>query len=210
MPYPINLEVTGRRCVVVGAGKAGFAKARGLCEAGARVCVVAPRFDDAFAELKDVERVQREFAPADVEHALLVITAADDAKVNAFVLDTCRKQGILCCRADKVGAGDFSVPARIRRGGLLLTVSTAGAAPALAKRLCAELESAFPETYGGYVDFLRTARALAKEKGLSENCRRELMRYLASREGWNEFMDLSASQRDEWLTRHIDRAREPS
>ena len=207
MSYPINLDITARRCLVVGAGKAGFKKARGLCEAGAQVCVVSPIFDAAFDGLQDIERVQRDFVEADVDKALLAIAATDDAEVNAFVFDTCRKQGILCCRADKADEGDFSVPARIKRGSLLVTVSTHGAAPALAKRLRHELESTFPEAYSGYVDFLRAARTMAKRELVNEDCRLELMRYLASREGWNEFLDLSAPQRDEWLARHVSRAR---
>jgi len=130
--YPIQLQLAGRLCVVVGGGRVGARKACGLLAAGAQVRLVEPREEAPACSLAGVERVARPFAPEDLEGALLVFAATDAAAVNARVAEEAQRRGLLVNRADDPSGGDFTLPALLRRGELLFAVSSGGANPALA------------------------------------------------------------------------------
>ena len=137
--YPIFLDVTDRRVVVIGAGKVALRKVRGLVEAGARVTVIAPRFDPEFDGLA-VERVERPFEDRDIEGAALVFAATDDRSVNRRAGEMARAAGIPANIADQPGECGFIVPARIRRGDLQIAISTSGEDPARAAGIRKKLE----------------------------------------------------------------------
>lgn len=133
--YPVFLDVTSCRVLVVGAGAVAARKARGLLDAGAeQVVVVAPEF---CAEMPaGVIRITRAFQPVDLDGVVLCFAATDSASVNEQVCELCRVRGIPANRADhEGGAGStFTVPA-VARGGPLAVAVAAGGAPAIAARL---------------------------------------------------------------------------
>lgn len=206
MQYPIFLILEGRRCVVVGGGRIALAKAQPLHAAGARVAVVSPEFAPGFDALEAIERVGRPFAPGDLDGAFLAVAATDNPAVNGAVADACRARGILCNVVDAPERCDFFVPAVVERGPLVAAVSTSGEAPALAKRLRAELEALWPEDYAVYTRFLGEARRRARACVPDPAERERIAAALASRDGYNRFKETAPADREAWLAELLGQA----
>ena len=185
--YPIGLQVRGRRCVVIGGGAVGERRARALLEAGADVNVVAPRVTDTLGALiRDggAAHVEATFRPEHLDGAFLVIAATDRHDVNAQVVRVARARGVLASLAapadgDEEG-GDFVTMAAVRRGDLLLALTTGGAGPALSARLKREMEERFGESWGPYVALLGEMRELVKQRYADEPERATALRRLAA------------------------------
>ena len=137
--YPIFLDLTGKRVVVVGAGRVALRKTRGLLEAGARVTVIAPRVEPEFERLP-VTLFRRRFRASDLAGALLAFAATDDRRVNRTIAAAAQKRAIPVNVADSRAECDFILPARIRRGNLQVAVSTGGSSPRLAAALRRKIE----------------------------------------------------------------------
>ena len=144
--YMACLKLTERRCLVVGGGSIGLEKVEGLLACDARVHVLAPRACDeirALADAGDIEWTQRTFAPGDLEGHFLAIAATDDTEVNIQVFDEAERRAMLCNVVDVPPLCSFILPAIVRRGPIAIAISTAGASPALAKRMKRELSELF-------------------------------------------------------------------
>jgi precorrin-2 dehydrogenase/sirohydrochlorin ferrochelatase len=148
--YPIQLDVRGRRCLVVGGGGVGTRKVETLLACGARVAVVSPEVTEGLRRLAGggaIRLRERAYAAADLEGIFLVIGATDDEELNRRISSDAAALNILCNIADRPEKCNFILPAIVRRGDLVLTVSTSGRSPALAKKLRRELERQFGEEY---------------------------------------------------------------
>jgi precorrin-2 dehydrogenase len=128
--YPIQLQLKGRLCIVVGGGTVGRRKVSGLLAAGARVRLITAEPPPPLPA--GVELVQRPYRTGDLAGSLLAFAATDDPRVNAAVAEEARAAGILVNIADDPQMGDFTLPAILRRGSLTLTAATGGSSPALA------------------------------------------------------------------------------
>jgi len=178
--YPIFLDLSGRRCVVVGGGAVAMRKARKLLQAGAEVVVVSPA---VLSELESIgaEIRYRPYEAGDLEGADLAFTATDSREVNAAVAREARERGVLVNAADKPSEGDFAVPSTLRRGGLQVAVSTGGASPTLARRIRKELEASFGPEWAGVVEELEAARR--KGEAPDEDLEGEVSRCLSRLRG---------------------------
>jgi precorrin-2 dehydrogenase/sirohydrochlorin ferrochelatase len=167
MLYPLFLELEGQRCVVIGAGQVAQRKAQSLLAAGAKVIVVAPQATPRLEELAasgELEWLAEEYTPAHLDGARLVFAATDDAALNARVAGDARSRGALVNVAEPPDAGDFLVPASIKRGEVCLAVSTGGASPALAKKLREQLETVVGGEYGALAQLLGELRPQAEQQ----------------------------------------------
>ncbi|MGI8938545.1 MAG: precorrin-2 dehydrogenase/sirohydrochlorin ferrochelatase family protein [Iamia sp.] len=138
--YPVGLRLAGRSVLVVGGGTVAAQKVRELVGCDARVTVVAP---DIVDELRDDPRVTCEVRPyRDGEAAAhwFVVAATDDPAVNQAVYDDGEASGTWVNAADDPQRCSVTLPARVRRGSVLVTVSTEGRSPALATWLRSRLE----------------------------------------------------------------------
>ncbi len=151
------MDVSGRRCVVVGGGGVASRKARGLLASGACVTVVSPVVSPEI-ESMDVTVERRPYAPGDLAGAALAFAATDRREVNAAVAREARDNGIPVNVADRPAEGDFALPSVLRRGGLQVAVSTGGASPTLARRVRDALEPSFAAEWAGIVERFRAAR----------------------------------------------------
>lgn len=165
--YPVNLRVSGRRCLVVGAGRVALGKILGLLEAGAAVTVVAPDVIPEIEHLDGVDIERRAYRPGEVEGYRLVIAATGDPAVNGQVHDDGESAGIWVNTADDPERCTFTLPARIRRGPLIVTFSTGGTSPALASWLRRRYEGEFGPEYEVLIDLLAAARAELRAQGRS-------------------------------------------
>jgi precorrin-2 dehydrogenase/sirohydrochlorin ferrochelatase len=133
--YPVLFDLSGRLCVVVGGGPVGLRKVRGLLTAGARVRLVSPRLTPGQSAPPEVEWLSRPFRPCDLQGAFLVISATGDTATDQAVAAEARRLGMPVSLPGEPAAGDFTLPAILRRGDLTVTVSTGGQCPALTAQL---------------------------------------------------------------------------
>lgn len=151
------MDVSGKRCVVVGGGGVAARKARGLLASGAHVVVISPEYKPEIYEM-DVEFHERRYAPGDLAGASLAFAATDSREVNAAVAREARESGVPVNVADRPAEGDFALPSVLRRGGLQVAVSTGGASPTLARRVRDGLEGLFAPEWAGIVERYGSAR----------------------------------------------------
>jgi siroheme synthase-like protein len=163
--YIACLKLSGRRCVVVGGGEIGLDKVEGLLACDADVVLVAP---EAVPQLQELAREgsiawePREYRPDDLEGSFLVIASTDDTDVNIAVYDDAERRAMLVNVVDVPPLCNFILPAIVRTGPLAIAISTAGASPALAKRMKAEVSELFGEEYAELAVLLNDARGWAK------------------------------------------------
>jgi precorrin-2 dehydrogenase/sirohydrochlorin ferrochelatase len=168
---PINLDVCDKPVVVVGGGAVASRKCSALLAAGARVMVIAPDLDCSLGEMcagGRLRHVAREFMPGDLAGAFLVFAATDSPAVNRAVAGEAEARAILADIADAPDSGSFTLPAVMRRGELLIAVSTGGNSPALSRLIRAQLETLYGPEYGSALELLGSLREkLLTEKGNS-------------------------------------------
>jgi precorrin-2 dehydrogenase / sirohydrochlorin ferrochelatase len=164
--YIACLKLSGRRCLVIGGGDIGLEKVEGLLACGGEVTLIAPV---AHPELEELAREgsirweRRPYAgPEDLEGAFMVIAATNDSEVNIGVFDDAEKKAMLVNVVDVPPLCNFILPAIVRTGPLAIAISTAGASPALAKRMKREIAELFGEEYARLAVILNDARGWAK------------------------------------------------
>ena len=166
--YPINLCLKGRRCAVIGGGKVAWRKSRALLAAGAQVTIISPELHpdllECAAQSPACRWYKAVYAPGLLEGFFLVFCAADDRRVNLQAARDARELGVLVNAASEPELCDFMVPARIERGDLLITVSTGGKSPALARLLRERLEQEFSEADGVWLEHLAVLREKLKRE----------------------------------------------
>lgn len=159
--YPVNLDIQGRPCLVVGGGRVGARKVKTLLQCGAVVTVVSPEVTPGLATLAASGTIvleQRPYRSADVEGNFLVIGATDDEILNRQIHADAERLHLLCNIADRPAICNFTLPAIIRRGDFVMAVSTAGKSPAFAKHIRERLESEFGPEYGTLLDLMGAIR----------------------------------------------------
>jgi precorrin-2 dehydrogenase / sirohydrochlorin ferrochelatase len=164
--YIACLKLSGRRCVVVGGGEVGLEKVEGLLACDADVTLVAPEAVPALEALAaegSISWTQRPYAGRDdLEGVFMVIASTDDTDVNIAVYDDAERRAMLVNVVDVPPLCNFILPAIVRTGPLAIAISTAGASPALAKRMKREVSELFGEEYAQLAVLLNDARGWAK------------------------------------------------
>ncbi len=180
--YPINLKIENSLCLVVGGGAVAFRKIRGLLQAEAKVRVISPELMPDLRLLADsgaVEWFERPFVEGDLEGVSLVFAATNNRKVQILVQEEARKNKVLLNSADAPVESDFHVPAHFRRGPMIVTVSTGGGSPALAKKLRKQLEDEIVPEYQGVVELMAIIRegviSLSDDQSVSSGIFRSLL-----------------------------------
>jgi precorrin-2 dehydrogenase/sirohydrochlorin ferrochelatase len=163
--YIACLRLSGRSCLVVGGGEVGLEKVEGLLTCDGEVTLVAP---DAVPELEEYAREgsirweRRAFTETDLDGRFLAIAATSDTDVNIAVYEGAEHRAMLVNVVDVPPLCNFILPAIVRSGPLAIAISTAGASPALAKRMKREIAETFGEPYARLAVMLNDARGWAK------------------------------------------------
>jgi siroheme synthase-like protein len=163
--YIACLRLSGRTSLVVGGGEIGLEKVEGLLACGGDVVLVAPQAHDALQELAAEGSIvwhQREYQAQDLDGCLIAIAATDDTEVNIQVFNDAERRAMLVNVVDVPPLCNFILPAIVRTGPLAVAISTAGASPALAKRMKREISELFGEPYATLAVLLNDARGWAK------------------------------------------------
>lgn len=180
--YPIHLNVTGKKCVIVGGGKVAYRKACSLKESGAEVVVVSPEICTEMVNEEGFVLIKREYEESFLDGALLVIAATNNEGVNKRVTLDAEKRNIIVNVVDYPERCSFIVPSTINRGDLCISISTGGASPAVAKRIREELEAVFGKEYEEYLDLLTKMRSLAMSSIEDSLKRRKVLQRLAEKD----------------------------
>jgi precorrin-2 dehydrogenase / sirohydrochlorin ferrochelatase len=183
--FPMFLKLTGKRCLVIGAGKVGEPKIGGLIDTGARVHVIALEASElvrAWAKAGKIALELRAFRLGDLDGAFLTVVATGSRGLNESIYREAQQRGILCNVVDVPEFCDFYYPAVVRRGDLQIAISTNGQSPSLAQKLRQQLERQFGPGYAQWVAELGETRRLVLASNLDPQRKSELLHSLASRE----------------------------
>ena len=185
--FPIFLKLTGRRCLVIGAGNLAESKIESLRAANANVTVIAPDARPRILDLAaggDITYHHRPYQTGDVaaQKYFLVVTATDVPAVNRAVYQEAVAHEIMVNAVDDPPFCDFYFPSVVRRGDLQIAISTAGSSPALAQRLRKEINAQLPLDAGDWLtDLGNLRREVTQMEPLNEE-RKLLLHQLAQRE----------------------------
>ncbi|HET9124401.1 MAG TPA: bifunctional precorrin-2 dehydrogenase/sirohydrochlorin ferrochelatase [Solirubrobacteraceae bacterium] len=163
--YIACLKLTGRRCLVVGGGDVGLEKVEGLLACDGDVVLVAPEAHPELQRLAgegSITWTRREYQPTDLEGCLIAIAATNDSEVNIGVYNDAEQRAMLINVVDVPPLCNFILPAIVRTGPLAVAISTAGASPALAKRMKREISELFGTEYAELAVMLNDVRGWAK------------------------------------------------
>ncbi|MBD0381666.1 precorrin-2 dehydrogenase/sirohydrochlorin ferrochelatase family protein [Paenibacillus sedimenti] len=204
--YPIMLDVNGACCLIVGGGSIAERKARSLVQAGAHVTVVSPDFT---AGLIDMERngevvlyrqtfssltISTEVAEGTTPYKL-VIAATDAADVNKKIFEAAAQHSLLVNVVDQPELSTFIVPSVVRRGKLVIAVSTGGASPAAARKIARELEQTYGDEYELYLDFLSEVRLNVQAAVPDKEARQQLFKEMLE---WDVLSRIRAGSFESW------------
>jgi siroheme synthase-like protein len=164
--YIACLKLTGRRCLVVGGGEIGLEKVEGLLACDGKVTLIAPTAVPELEQLAaegSIEWERREYAGAeDLEGVFIAIAATDDTDTNIRIYEDAERRAMLVNIVDVPPLCNFILPAIVRTGPLAIAISTAGASPALAKRIKSEIAETYGEPYARLAELLNEVRGWAK------------------------------------------------
>ena len=174
--YPVFLNLSETVCLVVGGGTVAERKVDSLLQAGGNISLVSPELTLHLQALEKEGRItvcQRSYQPDDLAGVALVIAATDDTTLQQHVAADAKRVGVLCNIVDQPALCSFIVPAVIKQGDLAIAVSTSGASPALAKRICRDLAEQFGPEYALALQLLgRIRERIIREKRTVEERQR--------------------------------------
>jgi len=189
--FPAFLKLSGRPCLVVGAGPIGEEKIEGLLRAGANVRVVAPRATTRIRALARAKRVRweaRRFRASDLTGVFMAVAATSSATLHDEIYKRARRRGILCNVVDDPPNCDFYYGSVVQRGSLQIAISTSGHSPALAQRIRKQLEEQFGPEYELWTEELGKTREDLFAKPMDPERRKRLLHRLASQPSFKVFL----------------------
>lgn len=196
--YPVFLDIAGKPAVIIGGGLVALRKAEGLLDAGAQVTIVSPTLHpdlDALVAAGRIKHVAREYSPGDLEGHLLAFVGTDDRSVNAAVAREGKQRGVWVNAVDDPPNCDFIMPSVVRRGDIILAVSTSAGSPAMARKLREDLQELLTEEYALMLDLATQVRQELLDRGVT-----------VEPDVWNSALD--ADIRRLLAQGHLDEAKE--
>ena len=168
--YPVFLNLTGRRCVIIGGGQIAEGKISKLLDSGAKIIVISPDATQGirgFTERGQIKLDLRKYQEGDLQGAFLVIAATNDQAVNQEIFEEAEKQGILLNAVDDMPRCSFIAPSIVEKGPVTVAISTGGASPALARKLREKMEVSSALDWADATDVLSKARQIIKDKQIA-------------------------------------------
>lgn len=180
--YPAFLNLTNKKCVVVGGGKVAERKITSLLECGARVLVISPELTAKLSKYKtsgSILHKSRQYRKGDLKGAFLVIAATSNDLANKAISNEAKN---LLNVVDVPELANFIVPAVVKRGPLQIAISTSGTSPAMAAAIRKELEIRYSKQFGSYLSFLGRLRRDIQKNGYGKDDRERFFKKTVSQE----------------------------
>ncbi|MFR1851126.1 MULTISPECIES: bifunctional precorrin-2 dehydrogenase/sirohydrochlorin ferrochelatase [Clostridia] len=179
MLYPINLDIENIKITIIGGGKVAYRKATNFLDFGKKVTVISKEFVCEFDEIKDkIEMICDEYKEKYIEDSFVVVASTNNKEINHEIGIYCNKHGKLVNVVDDKELSNFTVPSYVKRGELLLSISTGGNSPSLSAKIKRELEEKYDESYEEYIELLGLARAKIIKENKDINERRKKIKAL--------------------------------
>lgn len=186
--FPLFIKMDGRKVMVIGGGSVALRKIRILTDYGADIRIISGEVRDELKMLAEAGRLEwqkenlTENHLPELDEAFLVICASNDETVNVMAADYCQKRHILVDCAKPGENSDCVFPSVVRRGNVVVGISTSGGVPALTKHLREKIEAVIPEWYSDFEGTLRDKRRQLKQSDLSQAERRQSLRQWIAKE----------------------------
>ena len=159
MFYPINLKIDDMKIVIIGGGKVAYRKCMNFLAFNKKVKVISQDFIEEFEEIKDqIEMIKDSYDEKYIKDDFVVVAATNNKEVNHKIGIYCRQYNKLVNVVDDKDLSNFTVPSFVKRGDLLLSVSTGGKSPSLSSKIRKDLEEVYDDSYEEYVKLLGEAR----------------------------------------------------
>lgn len=189
---PVMLKIAGKKCVVIGGGEVATQKVKQLLECGASVVVVSPDLCDDLAELENQGRIkwlQMRYEPSVLDGSFLVFACTDDTEINRKVFSDCEAFKVWCNVVDVPELCNFYMPSILRRGDLVIAVSTSGNSPAFARKVRLFLESLIGDEFGMLVALLGEMKDEMRMTLKTVEQRRDFIERVWVSDVWRYFQD---------------------
>ena len=181
MFYPMMVNIKNKRVSIFGGGKVSYRKSKKIIEYGGLVRVVSPSLIDDFNDIKNnIEYICDKYKDDYLKDSLLVIAASNNNDINKKISRDCNNKNILCNVVDDISISDYIVPSSIKRGDLVISVSTGGKSPVLSSKIKNELEEKYDDSYGEYIKILGEIRDLVLSKCNDIDKRRIIFREIVN------------------------------
>lgn len=179
--YPVFLNLEDKKTIVVGGGEVAERKVLSLLKSRADITVVSPSLTKRLSReksLKTIRHLSRNYMKGDLKGAFLVIAATDSAEINKRVA---RDSPALVNVVDVPSECNFIAPSLLKRGPLIVAISTGGASPAFARTIRKELQQLYGPEFSGYLAFIKRIRAKALSEITEKDRRERFLKGLASK-----------------------------
>lgn len=152
--YPLFLDITDKQCLVLGGGKVAERKVAMLLQFNARVTVVSPFITKALLKLhreNKIECFQRVYSGEDLHNAALIFACTDNSAINKRIKKDAAQNNIPVNVVDNPDLCDFIVPSIVKKGDLVIAISTSGTLPLLSKKIREKIEDTITDDYLEYL-----------------------------------------------------------
>lgn len=188
--YPVFLDIADKPVVVIGGGNIAHQKMENLLAAGAKVTVISPELSEEMTALRDAAKfmyVARAYEPGDIDGYELAFVATDDHDENRRVWKEGRERHIWVNAVDDIPNCDFIMPGIVKKGELILAISTSGTSPAMARKVREDIQAFLTDDDSALLDLAAEVRRELREQGIEvkacEHCQRN------NNDVWNAALD---------------------
>lgn len=179
MLYPINLKLDDLDVVIIGGGEVAYRKCKNFLNFNKRVTIVSKQLLNKFYDLKEyINIIEDDYKEVYIEKASIVIAATNNKVLNMEIGLYCRAEHKLVNVVDNVEISNFTVPSYIKRGDLLISVSTGGKSPSLSSKIKKEIEEIYTEDYEEYLNVLGDIRKKVIKKYEDKSKRKDMLNML--------------------------------
>lgn len=176
MNYPIMIDLMGKEITVIGGGKIAYRKVNNFLKFGYEVTVVSREFIEDFKKIENkIKIIKDEYSEKYIKDSFIVVAATNNKKVNESIGMFCRSNNKLVNVIDDQKLSNFIVPSCVKRGDLVISISTGGKSPSLASKIRKDLEIQYDESYEEYLILLGELRVQILEKYNNPSIRKDLL-----------------------------------
>lgn len=176
MNYPIMIDLKGKEITVIGGGKIAYRKVNNFLKFGYEVTVVSREFTEDFKKIENkIKIIKDEYSEIYIKDSFIVVAATNNKKVNESIGMFCRSNNKLVNVIDDQKLSNFIVPSCVKRGDLVISISTGGKSPSLASKIRKDLEIQYDDSYEEYLILLGELREQILEKYNNPSIRKDLL-----------------------------------
>ncbi|AQU08269.1 bifunctional precorrin-2 dehydrogenase/sirohydrochlorin ferrochelatase [Clostridioides difficile] len=181
MLYPINLKLDELDVVIIGGGEVAYRKCKNFLEFNKNVTIVSKQILNKFYDLKgNIKIIKDDYKEIYIKDASVIIAATNNRELNMEIGLYCRAKNKLVNVVDNIEISNFTVPSYIKRGDLLISVSTGGKSPSLSSKIKKEIEERYTEDYEEYLNVLGDIRKKVIKKYEDKSKRKDVLNMLVT------------------------------